>query len=255
MKYNFNTTKQSFSHFLRANKGFIIAFVFITSGMTSLKSFSNELSSAFGESKAVIEAAIVSYDNHEIKPDSADVWYAKGNAARENYQYYEAMEYYKIAIELNPSLVDAYVKLGDVYPICMGDFYGAIVCYESAIKLNPNSADAYAGLGLAYQYGERDYDKAIKFYDKAIKLNPNLADVYIRLGAVYLYDKQDYNNAIKCYKKAIELNPDQIDLYYTLGEVYFELGDKDKAIECLKKIAQLGDEDAQELLRDNNVSW
>jgi tetratricopeptide (TPR) repeat protein len=77
---------------------------------------------------------------------------------------------------------------------------------------------------------------------------------YVNRGYIYA-EKRNFKKAIKDYNRAIELNPGSIYGYFDLGVAYYSLGERDRAIECYKKAAQLGDNDAQEWLRTYGYNW
>ena len=212
--------KQNFSAFLHQNKRFFVASALAILSIIPLKSFSNELNKASAATKAITEVAIVSYAQNISSPDSAQVWYKKGDTAYENEQYNEAIKY-----------------------------------LEKAIELDPNHVKAYYMLGWAYLNGEQNGDKAIECFNKQIKLNPNDATAYNALGLVYAHENGDYADAIKYFNKAIELDPNAAYAYYNLGSVYLIQNNENKVIEFYKKAASLGDGNAQYWLRENNIEW
>jgi tetratricopeptide (TPR) repeat protein len=65
-----------------------------------------------------------------------------------------------MAIEINPSLAEAYFGRGTVY-VSQGFYDNAISDCTMAIELNPRFAEAYYTRGSAY-YFRGEYDKAWK---------------------------------------------------------------------------------------------
>ena len=59
----------------------------------------------------------------------------------------------------------------------MGLYYDAIEDYNKAIELNPNNELAYHNRANA-EYNIGLYDEAIKDYNKVMELNPNANIVY-----------------------------------------------------------------------------
>jgi len=59
------------------------------------------------------------------------------------------IEYFKKAIELDPSYVSPYDGLGAAYSLT-GNLDGAIYCWERALELKPDSDEALLSLGLVY---------------------------------------------------------------------------------------------------------
>ena len=81
----------------------------------------------------------------------------------------------------------------------------AIEYCREALKIDPNSEIAYSRLGVAYfQLGK--YSEALNYYETAIKLNPNYAIAYCNIG-VLKERTGDRATAIQYYKKSLEVNP------------------------------------------------
>ncbi|OYT40768.1 MAG: hypothetical protein B6U86_03515, partial [Candidatus Altiarchaeales archaeon ex4484_43] len=84
----------------------------------------------------------------------------------------DAINSYRMAIQLNPEDYRAYISLGDIL-YELGDVNGAIRSFRKAIKLNPREAKFYIALSRALK-GIGDLDGAIKAYNRAIELNPRI---------------------------------------------------------------------------------
>ena len=125
----------------------------------------------------------------------------------------EAAQLAQTALELDDTLADTHVLLGNIY-LMNGQYQQAMDAGERALILEPNGADVNALLGLMLRYLGRP-EEAISVLEKAIRLNPippawylyNIGDAYRLAG---LHDL-----AIASFKKALALNPD-----YFLAKVY-----------------------------------
>ena len=134
----------------------------------------------------------------------------------------EAEQLAQRALELDDSLADTHVLLGNIY-LMNGQYQQAMEAGERALTLEPNGADVNALLGLMLRYLGRP-EKAISVLEKAIRLNPippawylyNIGDAYRLAG---LYDL-----AIASFKKALELNPDYFLAKVYLAATYGETG-------------------------------
>ncbi len=119
--------------------------------------------------------------------------------------------------------------------------------FEKAIELDPDYADAYAGLadtyGLmpAYNFASPDdaMPKAKSYAEKAKEKNPNLASAYTSLAWVLHNYEYDWKRAEENYSKAIELNPNYATGNHWFGIFLSNNGRHNKAIETLKKAADL----------------
>ena len=93
--------------------------------------------------------------------------YDKGVEYGQQGRFDDAIAEYTKAIELDPSLAEAYGNRGNAYR-ALGEVQRAIADYAEAIRLNPQDAGAYASRALAYtalgkdRSAERDIDKAVE---------------------------------------------------------------------------------------------
>ena len=179
--------------------------------------------------------------------------------------YDDAIEYYQLAIKLNPDAewtsivchalgaIYAEVKnnfdaaeatfnagmvldpknvelsLGDLY-MAQGDLDKAIKTYCDAISVEPENYLTYAKTGLALW--EKDYlEEAIVAFHKSIELNPEFEIAQNNLGVVYLDGIGDPKESIVYFKNAININPNYTLAYFNLGRAYQATGDKALAAE------------------------
>jgi len=230
--------------------------------------------------------------NDYNKQNTATEYYAKGNNARDNKNYEQAIEYYKQAINIDPNYSRAYRSLGSTYGRIknydqaitvlnkaisidakhkskgedeliyealglvyerMENYDKAIFYYNKCLSENPNNADAYLGLGDANQY-LGNYQQAIVYYNKAMTLEPGEAMIYSGLGDTYL-EMKNYTQAIYYYNKSISINPNDEWAYNSIADAYEELGKNKEAVENHKKAAKLGNKYSQEYLRKKGISW
>jgi TPR repeat protein len=135
------------------------------------------------------------------------------------------------------------------------DYVKACQSYEKAVNLN--NALGMFNLGFMCKYGsgtQKDLKKTIELYEKAIELNDNHA--MNSLALMYYHGEgveQNHAKAIELYKKAIKLN-DGIAMYnlarlYRNGEHVEQ--DYDKASLLFYKSAELGNDDAEDVLEEN----
>ncbi|MCL2510910.1 MAG: tetratricopeptide repeat protein [Bacteroidales bacterium] len=229
-----------------------------------------------------VELKLIESNNEQIPSYSTNI----GVAYRKKQDYENAIIFLHGAIALNPDYGRAYGNLGNVYADKQ-NYDSAMIYYKKTIELNPNYAEPYNNIGCVYLnkgiYGqekfidsvkmyfkntktkvysvsgylpfEKDYDSAIGYFEKAIELNPDYTDAYFNLGQVYL-NQQNYDEAIENYEKAIKLKSDKlIEIYHCMLKVYIETQNEDKAIKCTQALARLGNEEAKQVLKDNNYDW
>lgn len=104
---------------------------------------------------------------------------------------------------------------------------------ENALKQEPLSLTMMCMLGEAYSFGGR-FHEALAQYDKVIELDPNFRRAFEGKGFTYLA-LGDYENAVhylEIYQKMIG-NP--LKGLGGLGYAYGISGNKEKALDCLKR--------------------
>lgn len=130
---------------------------------------------------------------------------------------------------LDPKNVDIQLSLGDLY-MAQGDLDKAIKTYCDAISVEPENYLTYAKTGLALW--EKDYlEEAIVAFHKSIELNPEFEIAQNNLGVVYLDGIGNPKESIEYFKNAININPNYTLAYFNLGRAYQATGDKALAAE------------------------
>ena len=149
------------------------------------------------------------------------------------------INYFTRAIELNPSLSDAYEKRGMLYYFQehypeMGDDFLKVT------ELNPDSAKGYTMLGLAHLKMD-DYDSAIFNLSRAIDLAPELSTAYgYRAEAYRLKGMLDL--AVQDADMTLDIGgrkPIMGRAYSTRAKAYRDLGETERADADFKKAVNL----------------
>lgn len=225
--------------------------------------------------------------NKTIKELKASDWFIKGWGFQNSGNHKDAITAYNKAIELDPLYAMAYNMRGAAYTD-LGDFRQAMMDHGKAIDLDPQYAAAFNNRGVAYcQLG--NFGQAIMDFDRGMDLDPEFEAIYVNRGNAY-YNLGNFTQAIKDFNKAIELNPNNAATYSNRGNAYRDTGNFGPALNDfnrsialnpndaaaywnrgalygqqlknyrqgetdIKKAAQLGLRDAQDLLRRNRISW
>jgi TolB-like protein/Tfp pilus assembly protein PilF len=145
---------------------------------------------------------------------------------------------FKRAIELNPNYATAHHWFGNSLLVTLGRFDQAIQEGKRAVDLDPLSLIINADLASTFMIGRR-YDEAIAQLRRTLALDANFAYAHWNLGEA-LYLKGDVNAAIAEYEKAAQLDDDP-EILALLARAFAETGRKDKAIEILKKVQEIGE--------------
>ena len=164
----------------------------------------------------------------KLNPDAewtSIVCHALGAIYAEIKNNFEAAEAtFNAGIVLDPNNVDIQLSLGDLY-MAQNDLDRAIKTYCDAIAVEPENYLTYAKTGLALW--EKDYlEESIVAFHKSIELNPNFEIAQNNLGVVYLDGIGDPKESVEYFKKAIDINPNYTLAYFNLGRAYQALGEK-----------------------------
>ncbi len=174
------------------------------------------------------------------------------------------------AIQLDPTLGEAYASLGQIKLIYDWDWTGAQADFQQAINLNPTYPTAHqwygeclvamglfdqglaqlkrareldplsliinTNLGLNF-YWARQYDQAIEQLERALVLEPNFFRTHIHLGMCY-GRKLMHREAVAELEKARSLEENSWTLA-GLGQAYASLGEQAKAEKLLGQLLEL----------------
>lgn len=105
---------------------------------------------------------------------------------------------------------------------------------------------AYFYLGNYYDVKGED-EEAIKNYDLAISRNKKYLLAYNN-RAILLGKHGNLNEAVKDLTEAINLKPDYAEAWYNRGVAYYQMGQKDKACNDWRMAAQLGFQQANQVI-------
>jgi eukaryotic-like serine/threonine-protein kinase len=152
---------------------------------------------------------------------------------RFEWQWTEAEEHLKHALELDPYRASAHVWYATLLTTT-GRFDDAIRETEIARALDPFNPVAVMSPGRAY-YRARDYDKAISYLTEVLRANPDNRGAEYVLGYAYL-KKGNVKQAINIFERIATYN--KWLAAAPLGYAYAKNGDSAKARQILKDIEE-----------------
>jgi tetratricopeptide (TPR) repeat protein len=126
---------------------------------------------------------------------------------------------------------------GGVMSYHNGQYEKALDLFKKAIDIDPTMTEAYNNLGLTYTEINEE-EKATEAFKRAISLSPELAAAYNNLGYVF-YRLGSYREAIEMYNEAIGRSKDSSSAYTNLGNAYYKLEKIEDAIGAWKKALAL----------------
>jgi tetratricopeptide (TPR) repeat protein len=148
----------------------------------------------------------------EEKPDSGSAHFNLGLAYTRSGRVKQAEEAYLKALELDPTLVQAWVNIGGVR-LLRWDFHGCLEANQEAVRLQGDLVEAHYNMGQAYLY-----------------LN-------------------DPDNLLACCKRVLELERDHAAAHYHAAVASLALKDLGAAERHLGQATKLGHQPPQEFLR------
>ena len=156
-----------------------------------------------------------SYRLHQLM---GDLEAAKGDDGK-------AIEEYRLAVILKPSLPNLHYSLGHLLwkDLKVGEARQEL---EAELALNPRHASALNDFGNTYLL-EHQPDKALPYLSRALAANPQNPDIHRDLGTAYS-ELGEYAKAEEEFKIAVSADRDG-SVHYKLARVYQALGQKQKA--------------------------
>jgi serine/threonine-protein kinase len=137
------------------------------------------------------------------------------------------------ALDLEPSLGDAFTALGKVLCWYEWDFAGAERELTTAVNLNPSSAEARFVFGSTLPCVGK-LDRGLEELRQALVLDP-LAPLFSRWVGRYLLFAGDYDGTLDQSRKTLELDPNYFHAFLDIGSAYLGKGDPEHALEWYRK--------------------
>lgn len=194
----------------------------------------SKLDEAISEFGKIIELAPKNQLAAKATNFIGDIYYDKGDDAN-------AEVYFKEAIKIDPTLIEAYRNLGHTY-FSQEKYDDAIVQYEKVIDANPDTelkAECLKAIGDVYRNQEK-YDDALTEFNKILELNVDNAvksETLRAIGQIHVL-KGDNNQALKKFSEAKELDNTLEDARLQLAyEIYVSKSDDD-GLDQYKKIIE-----------------
>jgi tetratricopeptide (TPR) repeat protein len=183
-----------------------------------------------GRYRWLVGASLILSVSCSKKAPADHVRSAAGFEAKKDYA--NAILEYRAALQSDPKLGDARLKLGDIYAQ-LGDAQNAYREYVRAADTMPDSADAQLKAGALLLLGNQFADAKVRA-ENVLRRNPRDPGALTLLGNA-LAGLNDMDGAFDRLNAAIQVDPGQGSLYSNLGVLQLARGDRQLAEASFKK--------------------
>ena len=162
----------------------------------------------FSEAKKLYSEFLRHYPTH------FDALHLSGMVAFETGHFYEAIEFYTKAMNINSNFAPLYSNFGNALK-ALQLFDKALGSYDKAVSIKPDYSEAFYNRGIALQEMNR-FVEALASYDEAIKFDANFAEAFLNRG-ITLQKLDLSEDAISSFNRAIKINSNYVDAFNNLG--------------------------------------
>lgn len=181
--------------------------------------------------------------NHsrEQNPEKSKELFKQGMEMRMKIQREKELELFIESYECDHSNLDAIKRVvGAGDDVDIDD---KIIILERSIKLYPKEYTLYMDLGMYYEM-KKDYENAIIIYGLLKLRNPDYYPVYKYLALLYS-EIGELEKAFDCIQTGIERFPKDGYLWHALGSIFLRNDFYHEYYLALKKVVEIGDSNAE----------
>jgi tetratricopeptide (TPR) repeat protein len=153
----------------------------------------------------------------------------------------EACDHYRKALEIDPSLCQAYYKLGVCY-VRMGKLNEALSCFTKNVESKCQShAMSFYWMGLINSFLGKD-DEALESFTLLHKESAEslLANYFL---AQLRMRRNEHEEALRLLQELLAESPEFADVHYLMGVAYERMHRNMEAIGCFRKTLELNPND------------
>ena len=205
------------------------------------------------------ELAAAGYELEQIKSSNyKEIAYENlGNIYKNLNNLAKAMDYFKMAIDINPKNPKTHFLYGVMLDEA-GNYEAGVEEYNLALQYvdknsdlleilenkwiqdlvkNPNNSQSYVNLGVIYQK-KGEYEEAKTQYLKALNLNPDDEVILYNLASLFMEQKKN-TEALNIYNNILAKNPKNIDSLEYKAQILKNLNKPEEAISVYENILTL----------------
>ena len=166
---------------------------------------------------------------------------ADGVRVLENGETERAIEILNRAVEINPDLAEAYLRLGIAHSLI--EFRDQMAAED---RVEPTETPANSKEKPAKPQSVLAFEKAVEAYKKLIDANAEDHNAYYNLGRSYNKLNED-EDAARALRQAVKLNPEDTEYQKELGAVLIKLAKYSEAVAALKKSVDIDPDNIEAL--------
>jgi len=171
-----------------------------------------------------------------LRPNFPEANFMLGEALRKNQRTRASIDFYRRALEQDPSKFAYYARLGGVY-IVLGEGDQAAAVFHRGLVRFPNLPEAHYFSGVAAR-AAADYTLAEAEMRKALELEPDNVNALAQLGFV-LIERDRMTEGETALRRAIAINDKHFYANYDLGRLLVKSRRYDQALPILQHAATL----------------
>ncbi|RMG09286.1 MAG: tetratricopeptide repeat protein [Acidobacteria bacterium] len=163
-------------------------------------------------------------------------------------KYERAVMAFRTAIDVNPSLVDAYDGLAKAYQ-ALGQISEAIASLEKALRINPENLEMKTRLAALYlSVSPPQLSETEKIINEILSTNPNYADAHILKANLLIKTGASEDEILKVFNYAIQLEPQRQESYFALARFLTQRQRYKEAEDILKRALNINEKAANAYL-------
>jgi eukaryotic-like serine/threonine-protein kinase len=141
---------------------------------------------------------------------------------------------FRIAIEMNPGSSTVHANYS-TFLVVIESIEAGIAEIKRAQELDPLSTTTKLNLSVIYWFHARQYDNGIRVSKEILEMDPRCAMAYFYLGSIYLLQNR-YVEALQAFRQCERLEPHDIYNKYNFALAHAWMGEHERAEEYLGQI-------------------
>jgi tetratricopeptide (TPR) repeat protein len=167
-------------------------------------------------------------------PNVPFAWLDAAEACEARNRIPEAIDCYRRALALDPTLADGHYHLGNLY-LDQKRFSEAVACFDQALKARPEFPEAFFNHGVAL-LGLNRLPEADACFREAVRLKPDMTAAHYNLG-FSLQKQSRWREAVASLQRAVAIDNRFAQAWNNMGTCFQELGRRVDAMSNCRQAA------------------